>query len=145
MLDIQGPVVVVPPGCQGHVRAEPVPDLLVGLLGLAEPQVQALFDARAQHVLQDLLGLVDLRGRDLDAFELEQHAQLAPQGLHVRSGEGVALVQAGEDHLQALLDAVAQHLRRCDLESSLFISRSLRTSVFMNVIARSRIVLHQMG
>ena len=112
VLDIQGPVVVVPPGRQRHVRAEPVPDLLVGLLGLAEPQVQALFDARAQHVLQDLLGLVDLRGRDLDALDLEQHAQLAPQGLHVRSGEGVALVQAGEDHLQALLDAVAQHLRR---------------------------------
>ncbi len=43
---------------------------------------------------------------------LEQHAQLAPQVLRVRSGEGVALVQAGEDHLQALLDAVAQHLRR---------------------------------
>ena len=113
VLDVQGPVVVVPPRCQGHVGAEPVPDLLVGLLGLAEPQVQALFDVRAQHVVQHLLGLVDLRRRDLEALDLEQHAQLALQGLHVRSGEGVALVEAGEDHLQALLDAMAQHLCRC--------------------------------
>ena len=100
VLDVQRPVVVVPPRRQRHVGAEPVPDLLVGLLGLAEPQVQALLDARAQHVVEDLLGLVDLRGRDLEALDLEQHAQLAVQRLHVRSREGVALVEAGEDHLQ---------------------------------------------
>ena len=56
--------------------------------------------------------LSDLGRRDLDAFELQQHAQFAPQRLHVRFGQGIALVQAGEDHLQALLDAAAQHLRR---------------------------------
>ena len=112
MLHVERPVVVVPLGRQGHVGAEPVPDLLIGLLGLAEPQVQAVFDARAQHVLQHLLGLVHLGRRDLDAFELEQHAQFATQRLHVRFGQGVALVQAGKDHLQALLDAVAQNLRR---------------------------------
>ena len=50
VLDVERPVVVVPPRRQRHVGAEPVPDLLVGLLELAEPEVQALLDARAQHV-----------------------------------------------------------------------------------------------
>lgn len=44
--DIEGPMVIVPPGRQDHVGAEPVRYLLVGMLGLAEPQVQALFYIR---------------------------------------------------------------------------------------------------
>ena len=110
MLDIQRPVVVLPLGCQGHVGAKPVQDVLVRLRGLAKPQVQTFFDAWAEHVLQNLIGLADLRGRDLDAVDLEQHAQLTLETLQVCSGERVALFQAGEDHLQALLDALAQHL-----------------------------------
>ena len=55
-----------------------------------------------------MLGLVDLRGRDLEAIDLEQYAQFAVEGLHVRCGEGVVLVETGEDHLQVLLDAVAR-------------------------------------
>src|SRR5205823_13627079 len=111
MLDIEGPVVVMAAGRQGDVRAESVPDLLVGLLGLAEPQIQTLFNIRTQHVPQNLLALIDLRGRNLDAFLLKQDAQFAPQELRVRFREGATLVQAGEDYLQRLLHALAQHLR----------------------------------
>ena len=60
MLDVERPVVEVPARGQRHVGAEAVPDLLVGLLELAEPEVQALLDARPQHVVEHLLGLVDL-------------------------------------------------------------------------------------
>ena len=67
----------MPPAGEDHVGAELVEDLLIRLLGLAEPQVQALLDARAQHVLHDLFSLVDLGGRHLDAVDPEQHAQLA--------------------------------------------------------------------
>jgi hypothetical protein len=102
----------VPLGRERDVHAEAVPDLLVGLLGLAKPQVHAFFDIRAQHVGEDLLRLIDHPGRDLETFVLDHHAQLSPQVFHVRSGKGVASVQASEDPLQALLDSVAQHLRR---------------------------------
>ena len=108
MLDVQRPVVVVTPGREGDVRAELVPDLLVGLLDLAEPQVEALLDARAEHVVEHPLGLVDLRGRDLEVLDLQQHAQLALQALHLRRGERMLLVEARQDHMQPLLDAVAR-------------------------------------
>ena len=111
VIDVERPVVVVTFRRQRHVGAEAGPDILVGLLGLAEPQVEAILDVRTQHVLQHLLGLVDFGGRDLDAFELEQHAQFASQRVGVRFRQGVALLDSREDHLQALLDAAAQHLR----------------------------------
>ena len=55
VLDVQRPVVVVPPRGERDIRAEAVPDILVGLLGLAEPEVEAVLDPRAQHVGEDLL------------------------------------------------------------------------------------------
>src|SRR6185369_8062714 len=96
---------------QRDVGAEARRDLLVGLFRLAEPQVEAVLEARPQHVLQHLLGLVHLRSGDLDALELQQHAQLAPQRLDVARRQRFALVEAGEDDLQALLDALAEQLR----------------------------------
>jgi hypothetical protein len=96
---------------QRDVGAEARRDLLVGLFRLAEPQVEAGLEARPQHVLQHLLGLVHLRSGDLDALELQQHAQLAPQRLDVARRQRFALVEAGEDDLQALLDALAEQLR----------------------------------
>jgi hypothetical protein len=110
--DIQCPVVVVTLRRQRHVGAKAFPDFLVGLLGLAEPQVQALLHVRPQHEFQDLLGLLHLRGRDLHAFELQQHAQIAPEVFGIRFREGLALVEAREDHLQRLLHALAQNLHR---------------------------------
>ena len=46
--ELGGPeaAIAVRPVPQSDVRTETVPDILVGLLGLAEPQVQALFDTR---------------------------------------------------------------------------------------------------
>jgi len=111
VLEIKGPVVVVAAGSESDVRVEPVPDFLVGLLGLAEPQIQTLSNIRTQHVRQDLLALVDLRGRNLDTFLLKQDAQFAPQGFRVRLRQGATLVQASEDQLQRVLNAVAQHGR----------------------------------
>ena len=63
-------MVVMAAGRQGDVRAEPVSDFLVGLLGLAEPQIQTLFKIRTQHARQGLLAPIDLRGRNQDAFLL---------------------------------------------------------------------------
>ena len=107
VLDVQRPMVVVPARRQGHVGAEAVPDLLVGLLELAEPEVQAVLDARAEHEAEHLLGLVDLRRRDLEALDLQQHPQLALQALHLRARQRVLLVEPGQDDMQPLLDAVA--------------------------------------
>lgn len=47
MLDIQRPVVIVAAGGQRHIGAETIPNLLIGLLRLSKPQVQAIFDTRA--------------------------------------------------------------------------------------------------
>ena len=142
VLDIQGPVVVLPGGRQCHGRAEPIQDVLVRLLGLAEPQGQALFDIRPQHVLQDLVGLVDLRRRDLDAIDLEQHAQLMPESLQVRSRECVAPFQAGEDHDQALLDALAEQLGRRDGEQIVHLAQLPHEAPHIDD-RPWRIVLHQ--
>ena len=108
---------------EGNVRGEPIQDILVRLLGLAEPEVQAFFDIRAHHVLQDSFSLVDLRRSELYAVGLEQHAQLMPKSVQVRSRECVAPFQAGEDHLQALLDTLTQHLGRCDGEQIVHLAK----------------------
>ena len=107
VVEVERPMVVVSARRQRDVGAEAVPNLAVGGLDLADPQAQALLDARAQHPGEHLLGLVDLGGRDLEVLDLEEHAQLVLQALHLGGGEGVLIVDPREDHVQPLLDAVA--------------------------------------
>ena len=83
MVEVERPMVVVAARGQRDVGAEAAPDLPVGRLDLAEPQAEAFLDARAQHVGEHLLGLVDLGGGDLEMLDLEEHAQLALQALHL--------------------------------------------------------------
>ena len=99
------------PGRQSDIGAKRVPDLLVGLLGFAEPQLHAFFDIRTQHVSQDLLRLIDHPGRDLKTFAMDQDAQRSPQFFQFRPGNTVAAVQAVKDRLQALLNALTQRIR----------------------------------
>jgi len=84
VLNIQGPVIVVPPGCERDLGAKLGPDLLVGSLRLAEPQVETIFDFRPNHISQDQLGLVHFGRGDLDPLALKQSSQVSPQVLRVR-------------------------------------------------------------
>ena len=110
MLDVQGPMVIVPAGREGDLHPKPVPDLLVGLLCFSEPKVQAVLDARANHVGEHLLSLVDLRAGDLHALPMEQRAEVAPQILSFVESEGPTLLETGKDDLETLLDTSRKQL-----------------------------------